>query len=224
MKQFNANSIGYWSASIVTCLGVIYFLVILFAILTGQFVQPPEWLQLFGGVITLIVAPILVVIMASLHALTPAHRKIFSQVALGFTLLFALAVSINRFTQLGVVRQSLDAGNVSGVSWFLAYGEHSVMLGIEYLGWSWFLGLAALAAAPLFSGNRLENWLRGLFLVYAGMALLSAVGFLLANLLSLLGFVAWGLVLFIITGLLAVYFRQDQVVDQHEFSLRINWR
>ena len=203
---------------------MIYFLVILFAILTGQFVQPPEWLQLFGCVITLIVAPILVVIMASLHALTPAHRKIFSQVALGFTLLFTLAVSINRFTQLGVVRQSLDAGNVSGISWFLAYGEHSVMLGIEYLGWSWFLGLTALAAAPLFSGNRLENWLRGLFLVSAGMALLSAVGFLLANLLSLFGFVAWGLVLFIITGLLAVYFRQDQRVDQHEFSLRINWR
>jgi hypothetical protein len=43
--------LGFWSAAIVTALGMIYFLAILFAIITGQFVQPTAWLQLFGGII-----------------------------------------------------------------------------------------------------------------------------------------------------------------------------
>ena len=76
--------------------------------------------------------------MAGLHAITPPSKKILSQISLGFTLLFALAVSINRFSQLGVVRQASQAGNVEGLSWFLAYGDYSIFLGWEYLGWAWF--------------------------------------------------------------------------------------
>ena len=75
---------------------------------------------------------------------------VITLLAFGFTLLFAAAVSINRFTRLGVVRQ---------------------------------------------------RWLRAL-------ALASAVGFLLGSSLSLLGFLAWGLVLYVFTGLLAAHFRR----------------
>ena len=46
--------------------------------------------------------------------------------------------------------------------------------------------------------------------LYGLLALVSAVGFLLNSLLSLLGFVAWGVVLSIITALLAVYFKRAQ--------------
>ncbi len=200
--------LGFWSAAIVTALGIIYFLVILFAIITGQFVQPPAWLQLFGGIITLVSAPIIVAVMTALHFVAPQNKKIYSQLALGFSLLFALAVSINRFTQLGVVRQSQMSGNLEGISWFLAYGDYSVMLGLEFLGWSWFLGLAFLCAAPIFSNARLDTWLHWLSFGYGVLALLGALGFLMASPLSLLGFIAWGVVLFIITALLMVYFKR----------------
>jgi hypothetical protein len=103
---------------------------------------------------------------------------------------------------------------VAGINWFLPYGDHSIMLGLEFLGWSWFLGLAFLFAAPLFSGGTLQRWLRGLSLLYGLLALVSAIGFLLNSMLSLLGFVAWGGVLVILTALLAVYFRQAAQSDR----------
>ena len=207
----SANSLGFWSSIAMTILGLIYFVVIVFALLTGQFTTPPpDWLQLFGGLVSLLACPIMVVVMASLHAITPIEKKVFSQIALGFTLLFAIAVSINRFTQLGVVQQSIAAGKVDGLNWFLPYGDRSVMLGLEYMGWSWFLGLGLIFAAPLFTHGKLQRWLRGLLLLYGTLALVSSIGFLINSLLSLLGFVAWGIILFMVTGLLAVYFRKAQ--------------
>lgn len=80
----------------------------------------------------------------------------------------------------------------------------------EYLGWAWFLGIGMLCVSPLFSGGRLESWIRWLMLLYGGTALVSAMGFLLGNWIALLGFAAWGLVLVIITGLLTLYFRRGE--------------
>jgi hypothetical protein len=203
---------GFLAALISTAAGLLYFLVLLAAMLAGQFTfPPPEWLQQFGGVTSLVMCPVLVVMMAALHEVTPAPKRVLSQAAAGFTLLFALAVSINRFSQLGVVRQAQAAGLGDGSRWFQAYGDYSIMLGMEYLGWAWFLGLGLLCAAPLFSGGRLAGWIRGLMLLYAGLALVSAIGFLLGSWLSLLGFAAWGVVLVIITGLLAAYFRMRKM-------------
>ncbi len=206
------HRMGVLSSILTTFLGVLYFVVILISILTGKFVFPPaESLQVFAGIVSLVVCPIIVTMMASLHEITPPGKRILSQISLGFTLLFALAVSINRFSQLGVVRQAVNAGNVDGIARLLAYGDYSVMLGIEYLGWSWFLGLAMLFSAFLFSRGRIGQWLRWSMLTYGVLSLISAVGFLLGNWLSMLAFVAWGIVLFIVSGLLTVHFWRGQV-------------
>ena len=145
-----AYRLGFWSAIAATASGVIYFLIILAALLTGNFTFPPSVpMQIFGGISSLVLPPVLVLLMASLHTVTPNEKKAYSQASLAFTLLFAGAVSINRFTQLGIVRHSQADGITAGIDWFLAYGEHSVMFGLEMLGWNWFLGLALLCAALL---------------------------------------------------------------------------
>jgi hypothetical protein len=206
-NQWTAK-LGYASASIATVGGVIYFLVILVLILTGGFTFPPaQWVQIFGGVISLLFCPVLVVVMACLYAASPSEKKAFSLSSLAFTILFAVSVSINRFTQLGVVQQRTASGALDGIDWFLAYGGQSAMFGLEIMGWAWFLGLAMFLAAPIFSGGGLQRWLRGLTLLYGVLGMISAVGFLLASPLVSVGFAAWGLVLYIITGLLAVYFK-----------------
>jgi hypothetical protein len=204
-----AYPLGFWSASIATGSGVIYFLVIVYAALTGSFSFPlPDWLQTFGGVASLMICPLLVILMASLHIITPAPRRSLSQISLGFTLLYALAVSINRFTQFGAVRQSLAAGETAGISWFLPYGARSIMLGMEMLGWGWFLGLAMLFAAPLFAGSKTAAWIRWCMLLYGVLGPFSAVCYLADSPLSAVGFAAWGFVLVIITGLMALTFRR----------------
>jgi hypothetical protein len=210
-RHNSAYRLGFWSALVTTIGGVIYFLVLLWAILTGEFTFPPsDSIQLFGGIASLFFCPLLVILIASLHTVTPPEKKVFSQISLGFTLLFALSVSINRFTQLGVVRQGLSTGTTEGIEWFLPYGERSIMLGLEFLGWGWFLGLALIFAAPLFSKEKYQIWLRWLSVAYGVLGIISAVAFLAANPLSAIGFVAWGLVLFVITALLVVYFRRSQ--------------
>jgi hypothetical protein len=205
-----AYRLGFWSA-LITCIGGgIYFLVILGAIVTGQSAFPPSGpVQLFGGISSLLFCPLLVILFACLHTITPIEKKALSQISLAFVLMFAMAVSINRFTQLGVVRQSIAAGATNGIEWFEPYGEHSVMFGLEMLGWGWFLGLAMLFAAPLFSGGRLQSGLCWLSVLYAVLALVSAIAYLLASPLAAIGFVAWGFVLFLISTLLAIYFRQS---------------
>jgi hypothetical protein len=206
----SSNLLGFWSAVATTASGILYFVIILAAIVLGQFTfPPPEWLQLTAGIISLIACPLIVVMMVSLYFVIPADKKVFSLAALAFTVLFAMSVSINRYSQLGVVRQGLDSGNTEGISWFLAYGDFSIMLGMEFMGWAWFLGLAMLCAAPIFTQGRFEKWLRGFMLLYAALGLVAAIAFLVASPLTMLGFVAWGIVLFIITWMLAVYFKRQ---------------
>jgi hypothetical protein len=191
--------------------GIIYFLVILGMVLRGQFTFPPSGgLQLFGGIISLIFCPLIVLLMASLHTVTIPEKKVFSQSSLAFTMLFAISVTINRFTQLGVVRQSMAAGIIEGLNWFLPYGDHSVMLGLEMMGWGWFLGLALLMAAPIFSIGKLQVWIKWLMVFYGVLGIISAVAYLVASPISAIGFIAWGLILFIITSLMTVYFRQSE--------------
>jgi hypothetical protein len=82
------------------------------------------------------------------------------------------------------------------------------MFGLEMLGWGWFLGLAMLMAAPLFSGDRVQLWLRWLMVAYGVLGLMSAILYLMGSAAAAIGFVAWGVILVLVTGLLAVYFRQ----------------
>lgn len=81
-------------------------------------------------------------------------------------------------------------GNVDGLDWFLPYADHSVMLGLEMLGWGWFLGLAMLVVAPLFSDGKLQLWLRRLMIAYGIIGLISAVAYLVGGPLASIGFVA----------------------------------
>ncbi|WP_424358873.1 hypothetical protein [Methanocella sp. MCL-LM] len=208
-KCSRAYTIGYWSSLAATVCGIVYLLILAGALIFGQFTYPPsETVQTLAGVITLIVCPIIVVMMASLHTVTAAEKKALSLSSLAFTVLFAMAVSINRFTQLGVLRQRAGLGIAEGIEWFLPYGSHSIMLGLEIMGWGWFLGLALLIAASIFSGGALQAWLRWSMVLYGVLGLISAIAFLMASPLSAIGFIAWGPILFIITGLLAIHFRQ----------------
>jgi len=204
--------IGYWAAVVATLMGLIYFLGIVGALLTGQMTfPPPDSLQLFGGIMSFLFCPVLVVVMACLHTITAEEKKSFSQIALAFSLLFAMAVSINRFVQLGVVRQSVNLAQTEGIGWFLAYGDRSIMFALEIMGWGWFLGLAMLFAAAVFTLQGYQRWLRLVLLLYSALAIISALAHLLASPLVAVGFLAWGFVLFIATGLLAVHFRKMMV-------------
>lgn len=188
-------------------MGIVYVVMLGVMAATGQFVMPPsEPVQLFGGVVTIVMAPLLVILFACVHQSTPDTRRAYSLSALAFTALFAAMVSINRYVQLTVVRQGLIRGAVEQLEPFLPYGSNSVMFSLEILGWGFFLSLAALCIAPVFTAKGIEQWLRGLFIAYGALGLTSAVGLVFASPISAVGFVAWGPVLDAIAALLAIWF------------------
>jgi hypothetical protein len=188
-----------------TVIGVVYAVVLIVSAFAQGFTFPPSnWLQTFGGITSLVECPILVILVAGLWASNNSDRKVFGSISMSFTVLFAGCVSINRFSQLGVVRLSSGVIHAPGIEWFQAYGNQSIMLGLEYLGWGWFLGIACLLAAPMIQGSFRKVWIRWLLVTYGLLAITSSIGFMLGNFLSLLGFFAWGFVLVAITLLMAI--------------------
>ncbi len=199
--------LGFLSALAITVVGVAYVALLGALAVLGQLVMPPtQPVQLFGGIVTIIAAPLLVILMACVHETSPRTLHVYSLSALVFTVLFAAMVSINRYVQLTVIRQGMTRGAVEELKIFLPYGSDSVMFSLEILGWGFFMGIAALCAAPLFTATTVDRWLRGLFITYGALGLTSALGLVLASPISAVGFMAWGPVLDAITGLLAVRF------------------
>jgi hypothetical protein len=162
------------------------------------------------SIISLISAPAILIFFAVIHTYAPEDRKIFSLPAFAFSILFTAMTCINRFVHLAVIRPSLAAGATDGLEWFTPYGAHSIMVGLEILGWSFFLGLAFLFAAFVFKGGLLEKTLFGVFLADAVLCLVSTLTpFTGITLFTFIGTIAWGPGFIIACALLIRLFRRE---------------
>ena len=201
-----ASQLGYWTSVLLAVLGGIYILTLIYAFSTGGVsLQLPPIVQLVGGIVTFITVPVMVILFSAIRFINEDDNKILGSLGVNFILLFAAAVSINRFVQLTVIQQSLPDVPADLVR-FLPYSSGSVMFALEVLGWGFFSSLAALFVAPLFSGSRLNKTIRLFFILYAILSLLSAFSFA-TNIFIPTGPIAWGPILLVIAILLSVYFR-----------------
>ena len=98
-------------------------------------------------ILTLLSAPILVVLMAAVHAYAVPQYKVHSLIAFAFMVLMAGLTSSVHFVELTAVRQSATAS----LTW------PSMAYALELLAWDVFLGLSLLFAAPVFTAGKLEG-------------------------------------------------------------------
>jgi hypothetical protein len=205
------NRVGFWAAAILSTLGAVYLaLLIGYFSIEGFAFPPTPFVQIAGGLVTILSAPAILVIFAALLQMAPPEKRILGTLGLCFAGLFVMSVSINRFVQLTVIR--LDpAGQASpDLARFLPYSSGSVMFALEILGWGLFLSLAALCAMPLFRGSRVQSAIRWLMGIFALFSLTSVAGFATNTPLTAAGFVAWGPVLLALAVLLAVFFKSGE--------------
>jgi hypothetical protein len=94
-------------------------------------------------VLTLLSAPVLLILMATLQTGAPPARRVYGTLALACTALCAGLTSAVHFVQLTALRQL----GTAGIVW------PSVAYALELLAWDFFLGLALLFAAALFPSD-----------------------------------------------------------------------
>lgn len=196
--------VGFWSAVLTTIWIVAFDL----ALLAGVSGIPTGSLPVIAS---LLIAPPLVSLMASLHGYVPHERRIWTQTGLSFSIAYAALVAFNYFLQLTVVRQ-----NPAAYPWLtMDFKPDSAFWALEVLGYS-FMSLAALCVVPALGRGRHETPIRWLFVANAALNGLGDVAYVLTanplNLLVLASLGVWAVAFPGATALLAVMFKGAEQV------------
>ncbi len=180
------NRLGLWSA-VMTAVFAAAFIVIGAATPAREVAYPytnvasffpAEYIWQYPA---FLLAPTFVVLMACIHASTDESRKVFTQIALSFAIIYAVIAMIDYFLQLTAVEASLLSGEATGLSLYTQYNPHGIFIALEDLAYLMLSG-SLLFAAAVFVGGRIERAVRWLFVIdfavaVGGFALLIPLGF-----------------------------------------------
>lgn len=134
---------------------------------------PNDYLWLIPGIL---LAPIFVGLMASIHSHAAVGNKAFSGIALSFAVVYAVVILVDYFVQLTVVIPSLQSGETQGLSLFTQYNPHGLFIALEVLAYI-AMSASLLATAPLFAGGRIESAIRWLFVLGFVLTISAFTGF-----------------------------------------------
>ncbi len=162
--------------------------------------------QMLPFIPSLLLAPMFVVLMLSIHHSAPEENKILSQLCVAFAIVCATVLSLHYYIQLTVMQQGLLNGELAGLWQFATPNPHSFFWTLAALGYG-FMGIALLCAAPLFA-QKSDRAIKWLFILNGiiGVAFLigNALGFFVVNILASL---VWGVLFPIANILLARKFK-----------------
>lgn len=197
----SSNRLGRWSAAAVCLIGVAYVVTLAAGFAAHGLAEPiVDPILAIMEVLTLMSAPLMVVVMAAIHGYASVNRKMYGLIALAFTTLFAGTTSVVHFVELTALRQ-LGSG---GIVW------PSAVYALELLAWDVFLGLALLFAAQVFDGDGLERSVRRGLLVTGLLCVAGIIGPAVGNMrLQLVGVFGYAGVLPVVCFMLTRLFRSD---------------
>jgi hypothetical protein len=208
--------LGFWSAAFVALLVILIDLgMILSAILFPMntitnievYAKSFNSLQMLPFIPSLILAPIFVIMMLSIHQYAANDKKVLSQLGFSFALICAAILSVHYYIQLTVVQQGLLNKETAGLWQFAAPNPHSFFWAFAALGYG-FMGISLLFAAPVFS-DKSERLIKWLFVANG----IIGVGFLVGNaadifVVNILASFVWGVLFLIAAIFVAEKFRK----------------
>jgi hypothetical protein len=197
-----SNSVvGRWSSFSVFLVGMVYIVALVIGFATRGLSAPiVDPLLGIMETLTLIVAPLMLVMMAAIHGRASDERKTVSAIAFAFMILMTGTTSAVHFVELTAMRQVASASLV----W------PSPAYALELLAWDVFLGLSLAFAALTFEDNGRERRVRRGLLVCGTLCLIGVLGPVVGNMrLQLVGVFAYGVLLPVVCLLLSRLFRDD---------------
>lgn len=198
----SGNRLGTLSAVAVFLIGLAYLVTLAIGFAVHGLAEPiGDPILGIMEALTLLSAPVLVVLMAAIHDYATVNRKVYGMIALAFTILCAGATSAVHFVEL-TARRQLGPG---GIVW------PSSVYAVELLAWSMFLGLALLFAAPVFDGGGTARRVKGGLIISGVLCVAGIVGPIVGNMrLQLLGVLGYAVVLPVVCLMLARLFHGDR--------------
>ncbi len=145
--------LGFWSAALTSFMIALFFV----SLVIGD--QPMMFASSF------LLAPAFVAMMTSIHQYAPAERKVWSQLGLSFAVIYAVMCTLTYYIQLTFVANNyLPVAEEAALPFVFIPG--TPIFAQDMLGYA-FMTAATLAAAPVFAGGKLENWIKWLFIFHA---------------------------------------------------------
>jgi hypothetical protein len=184
-----ANLFGFYSAAALAVITIISFALGIMAVpISGanapggglpypyldtlqQF--PKDYFWMIGAMLLLLTY---VVLMVSINSIVDTGKKLISQLGVLFSVMAAVILLLNYFIQISVVPVSLANNETAGITLITQYNPHGIFIAAEELGYI-LMSISFLFAAVVFSGkNRLEAWIRWIFVVSFVLTILSFLG------------------------------------------------
>jgi hypothetical protein len=161
------RTVGRWSAVLSTLFALAYDV--------GQIAEWLGWLGSAGGpesgstplglavllTPSLLLGSAFLMLMVSLHQVTPVERRIWSNGAVAFATAYAVLISGVYFVQLTLVAPRLASGRAAGIEPFVFVPFDSYLYAMDILGYS-FMSVSTLLAARALRGDGVERTARTL--------------------------------------------------------------
>jgi len=165
--------LGFWSAIFASVFTILFVLIafgtsLMFPMRAWNemqdYAQNFNFLDMESFIPAFFLAPTMVILIACVNAIVPESKKVFSQIGLAFTIVYAAIIPTNYYLQLFVVRLNLQSGTLEGLSILAQPNLHSTFFALETLGYG-FLSLATLFVSLVFTRSNLGIWIRSLFII-----------------------------------------------------------
>ena len=193
-----ANRIGHLSSIGLFVVGIAYVLVVAFGIFKAGLNDPiVDPILAVMEALTLLSAPLIVAVMASIYETASRDRKVLGVMALVFAGVMTALTSAVHFVALTAGRQT----DFAVLQW------PSTLYAVELLAWDIFLGLSLLCAAFVFAGSGIRAVARWALVVAGALSLLGAIGPVVGNMsLQRIGILGYGVGLPIAALVLSRFF------------------
>ena len=204
----NTRRLGFLSSLGLVIVGMAYAIVVGFGIAQAGLDKPiiDPTLAVMEA-ITLVSAPLIVILLAAVSGLASPERKVFGVLALTFGAIMAGLTSAVHFVTLTAGRQM----NFTTLDW------PSTLYSVELLAWDVFLGLALVFAAPAVAGPGHSARARWALFTTGVLCLLGAIGPMVGNMaIQRVGILGYGIVLPISCIFLALVFHENRGHEKAE--------
>jgi uncharacterized membrane protein YgdD (TMEM256/DUF423 family) len=172
----STNRLGFWSAILTAVFAAAFLGVGFFGssytegikypyVLTA--IRPLDYVVWYPAVF---LALAFLVLLVCINRDTPDDKKVFSQIALSFALVYTGLTVSDFFIQWTVVLPSILSNETSGLSLLSIYNPHGVPIAVESLGYLMMDAALLFLAAVFVGGSRLERAIRWLFVTGSVLA------------------------------------------------------